>query len=246
MNTLPTVISVIIAFMATLSAGIFVKKLKDHIGIVCAFSAGFFIALSLFGLLPDILELAPVAQIALDRLLLVAIVGFVFLFALNRGFSRMHMKKNSMTRMTFHARIGLLATLEFCSHAFLEGMAIGVSFQLRFGLGIFIAVAVISHDFCDGISTLALMLDSENSLKSSLSLLFVDAIAPILGAVTTLFFAFQNYILAYALSFMFGSFLFVGGGILMPDAYRMNRPTTTVAFFIIGFMLILFMTKIVS
>ena len=88
-----------------------------------------------------------------------------------------------------------------------------MSFQLQFGLGIFIAIAVVSHDFCDGISTLTLMLNSGNSLKSAMRMLFIDAIAPALGAATTLVFAVQNCFLVYSLSFLFGgSFLYVGGG----------------------------------
>jgi zinc transporter ZupT len=134
----------------------------------------------------------------------------------------------------------------FCSHGFLEGVAIGVSFQLQFSLGVLIAIAVVSHDFCDGISTLTLMLNSGNSLKSSMSMLFLDAIAPALGAIATLFFAFQNYFLVYTLAFLFGSFLYLGGGTLLPDAYRMNRPIITVGFFLIGFILILLLTKIVT
>jgi zinc transporter ZupT len=79
--------------------------------------------------------------------LLTSIVGFVFLFALNDSFSKLHMKKHTMEKVTFQPRIGLLSTLEFCSHAFLEGLAIGVSFQLQFSLGIFIAIAVIPMTF---------------------------------------------------------------------------------------------------
>ena len=236
----------IIAFAATLSAGLFAKKLKNRIGIVCAFSAGFFIAISFFELLPDILVLLPEAQITLDRLFLTAVIGFVSLFAINRSFSRLHMKKHTMAKNTFQPRIGLISTLEFCSHAFLEGIAIGVSFQLQFDLGIFIAVAVISHDFCDGISTLALMLDSGNSLSSSMRLLLLGAIAPALGAISTLFFGIQSFILVYALSFLLGSFLYMAGGVLLPDAYKMNRPITTLVFFIIGFFLILIIASIIS
>jgi zinc transporter ZupT len=213
---------------------------------VCAFSAGFFIALSLFDLLPEILELAPLAQISLIQLFLASSLGFVFLFALSFGFSKLHREKHAMMENSFQPRIGLLSTLEFCSHAVLEGLAIGVSFQLQFGLGVFIAVAVISHDFCDGISTLALMLNSGNSLKSSIGMLFVDAIAPALGAVLSLFFAFQNFLLVYALSFLLGSFLYIGAGTLLPDAYRMNRPIITVVFFTVGFFIILILTRIIN
>ena len=43
MNTLPIILSVIIAFAATASAGVFIKKFKTNIGLICALSAGFFI-----------------------------------------------------------------------------------------------------------------------------------------------------------------------------------------------------------
>jgi zinc transporter ZupT len=151
-----------------------------------------------------------------------------------------------MMENSFQPRMGLISTLEFCSHAVLEGLAIGVSFQLQFGLGVFIAIAVISHDFCDGISTLALMLNSGNSLKSSIGMLFIDAIAPALGAAASLLFVVQNYLLVYALSFLLGSFLYIGVGTLLPDAYRMNRSIFTVVFFIVGFLLILILTRIIN
>lgn len=246
MNTLPVLLSATMAFLATVSAGIFIKKFKSNIGIVCAFSSGFFVALSVFDLLPTVLALASEVQVPLDRLSLTAIVGFVFLFAINRGFSRFHMNNHHAAERAVEPKIGVLATLEFCSHAFLEGIAIGVSFQLEFGLGVFVALAVVSHDFCDGISTLALMLNSGNTLKSSISMLFVGALAPVLGASVTLFFAIQSYFLVYALAFLFGSFLYIGAGTLLPDAYRMNRPIVTVIFFLVGFLLILSFTQIIT
>jgi zinc transporter ZupT len=147
---------------------------------------------------------------------------------------------------TVQSSIGLLTTVEFCSHAFLEGIAIGVSFQLQFGLGIIVAFAVVCHDFCDGISTLALMLNSGNSLKSSIGMLLVDASAPAIGAFTTLFFAFQQYFIVYALAFLFGTFFFIGGGILLPDAYRMNRKSVTVTLFFVGFVLILVFSQLLN
>jgi zinc transporter ZupT len=245
MNTLPIILSVAVAFLATFSAGLFATKLKNHIGIVCAFSAGFFIALSIFGLLPDILKIAPSAQISTGQLLAAAVIGFGFLFAVNRSFSRTYMKSHTITKITFQPKVGLLSTAEFCSHAFLEGIAIGVSFQFQFSLGIFVAVAVVAHDFCDGITTLTLMLESGNNLKSSLALLFVDAVAPAFGAAATFIFVFQKFMMVYALSFLLGSFLYMGGGILLPDAYRMNRPTVTVALFLTGFFMILLLTNII-
>ncbi len=244
MDTLPILISAIMAFTATLSAGIFVRKFKSNIGVICAFSAGFFIALSLFDLIPAVLSLVPQTQSSFERPLFTAIGGFFLLFAIDRSFSKFHLMDHNMEMKTLRPRIGLLSTIEFCSHGFIEGLAIGLSFQLQFGLGIFVAIAVVSHDFCDGINTLTLMLNSGNTLKSSINMLFVDAIAPVIGAVTTLFFSIGDYFLVLMLSFLAGGFLYMGGGSLLPDANRMNRPVTTVIFFAIGFLLVLLSTTI--
>ncbi len=246
MNATPILMSGVIAFAATLSAGVFIKRFRSNIGILCAFSAGFFIALSLFELMPGIFSLAAAAEIAaFEGLVLPAAGGFFLLFALDRVFLRFDLRRNHMSITKHQSRVGLLSTLEFCSHGFIEGLAIGFSFQIQFGLGIFVAIAVVSHDFCDGTSTLTLMLNSGNSLKSSMGMLFVDAFAPVLGAITTLLLQVQDYLLVYALSFLLGSFLYIGGGTLLPDAYRMNRSLTTAVFFLIGFFLILLFAQLV-
>ena len=239
------ILSVSIAFAATLSAGIFIKTLKHNIGLVCALAAGFFIALSLFDLLPVALSMAPSLEISNQEILLAASLGFAFLLAVDRGFSRIHGRNHSHPRIS-QSRVGLLSTVEFCSHGFLEGIAIGVSFQLTLGLGVFVAVAVVSHDFCDGVSTLALMLNSGNSLRNSAAMLLVDASAPVLGATATLFFAIQNAFLVYALAFLLGSFLYMGAGTLFPDAYRMSRHSTAFVLFSAGFILIFILSRIVG
>ncbi len=246
MNALPMLLSAIVAFLATISAGIFIRKLQNNVGVICAFSSGFFVALAFFELLPDVLSLAPQTEIPMERLILMALSGFSLLFAIDLGFSKFHVKDRHITKKTYHQKAGLIATIEFCSHAFLEGIAIGLSFQLQFGLGIFVAIAVISHDFCDGISTLALMLNSGNTLKSSLNMLFVDAIAPFLGVLATLLFAVQSTVLVYALSFLFGSFVYIGAVTLLPDAYRMNRPSVTIAFFMVGFGLVVLLSQAIT
>ena len=244
MNTIPIVLSAIIAFAATLSAGIFVKKLQHNIGVVCAFLAGFFIALSTVELLPEVFSLAAKAQISFEKPLFTAVGGVFFLFALDRVLSRFHLKNQGEQMIALRPRIGLLSTLEFCSHGFIEGLAIGFGFQLQFGLGIVVAIAVVSHDFCDGVSTLTLMLNSGNRLKFSMGMLFIDSIAPVLGALTTLFFSVENYLLVLMLSFLAGSFLYIGGGTLLPDANKMNSPIVTIILFSFGFSFIVLLTAI--
>ena len=225
----------------------FVKKYEKHIGVVCALSAGFFIGISLFDLLPDIVALAPQALVSYGMpLLLTAMAGFFLFLVLDRGFFKISHINHEASKKTIRSTIGLMSTLEFCSHGFLEGLAIGVSFQFQFGLGLVVAVAVVSHDFCDGLSTLALMLNSGNSLKSSMGLLFVDAIAPVLGVAASFFFSIQNYFLVFVLAFLAGSFIYMGVGNLLPDAYRMNKPSITIILFLVGFTLVLLLSRIAN
>ncbi len=212
MNVIPVLIASIIAFSATLSAGIFIKRFRANIGMACAFSGGCLLALALFDMLPDILTLAPIVQVSFEWLFVTAIAGFFLIFSLDHGLFRTNQWHHAEIQKSHRSKIGILSTLEFCSHGYLEGLAIGLGFSFQFGLGIVVAIAVISHDFCDGLSTLALMLNSGNSEKSSLKMLFIDAIAPIAGAATSLLLAVQNYFLIFALSFFSREFLLYWSG----------------------------------
>jgi zinc transporter ZupT len=115
---------------------------------------------------------------------------------------------------------------------------------VQFSLGFLVAVAVVSHDFCDGLSTLALMLNSGNSVKASLGMLFVSAVAPILGAATVLFVTVSEGFLMLTLSFLAGSFVYIGGFNLLPEAYSMNKPKFTAILFSTGFLVILTLSLI--
>jgi len=246
MNFLPVFVSAVAAFGATLSAGIIARKMQKNMGIVCAFAAGFFIALPLFDLFPDILTLLPQVQIAFYLPLCTAIVGFFFLFGIYHTTQSTHSKNHEVKHKTARPKVGLFSTIEFCAHGFLEGLAIGISFGINFALGVLVAFAVISHDFCDGMSTLTLMLNSGNSLKSSLSMLVVDAFAPVFGAVASFLFVYGSAFVVYALAFLIGSFLYIGIGSLLPDAYRMTGRNMATGFFVLGFGTILVTSRILA
>ena len=246
MNNLPIFVSVIIAFCATLSAGLLARKMQTNMGIVCAFAAGFFIALPLFDLLPDILSLLPQVQVAFYLPLGAAIAGFFFLYGIYHATPSVHSKNHELKHQMPRPKVGLFSTIEFCAHGFLEGLAIGLSFGINFALGVLVAFAVISHDFCDGMSTLTLMLNSGNSLKSSLGMLLVDAFAPVFGALASFLLIYESAFVVYALAFLIGSFLYIGVGSLLPDAYRMRGRKVTAGFFMLGFGIILAISRILA
>jgi ZIP family zinc transporter len=72
------------------------------------------------------------------------------------------------------------------------------------------------------------MLNSGNSLKNSIRMLLLDAIAPVLGAVVALFITIQQYYMVLLLSFFAGGFLYLGASDLLPQANEKNPQTFTV------------------
>jgi len=145
-----------------------------------------------------------------------------------------------------HPLGGLFATSQLSAHSFIDGLAIGFAFEADIHVGIIIAIAVICHDFTDGLSTVAVMLNSGNSLKNSIRMLLLDAIAPVLGAVVALFITIQQYYIVLLLPFFAGGFLYLGASDLLPQANEKNPQTFTVISCIIGFVLIFALTFILT
>ena len=120
------------------------------------------------------------------------------------------------------------------------------SFQFNFGLGIIAAVAVVSHDFSDGIVTITLMLSSGNYVKVSLGFLMIVAIAPIVGAAATLFFIMPDNYLVFFFSFLTGGFIYLGTMHLLRKSYEDNPKWVTIVTFVSGILLIFVLTRVVN
>ena len=80
----------------------------------------------------------------------------------------------------------LSSALALIGHSFVDGAGTGLAFPVSAAVGAAVAIAVIAHDFCDGLSTVGLMLLHPNAARRSLVMLTADALAPVLGAVSTL------------------------------------------------------------
>ncbi len=191
--------------------------------------------------------MAPNAGIALEQVMYVTAVGFLFLLILERYFSvhRVCLSDGTCTNV-HHPKGGLIAAAELSAHSFMDGLAIGIGFQVDFHVGIIVAFAVIAHDFSDGLNTVAVMLGSGNSLKSTFKMLFLDAIAPMLGALSTLVIGIPKNYLVLFLPFFAGGFLYLGSADLLPQAHEKNHPLVSITFTLLGFLLIFVITRLLA
>jgi zinc transporter ZupT len=231
---------------STLFGGIFAARRNKKIGILGAFAAGILITTSLVDILPQTFKLANSVNIDLEEVMGLTVIGFLFLYIISRRVSEHVFSKDGEYVEVKHPLGGVFATSELSVHSFIDGLAIGIGLQVDIHVGIIIALAVICHDFTDGLSTVAVMLNSGNSLRNSLRMLLLDAIAPVLGAFATLFFHLPQSYLVILLPFFAGGFLYLGASDLLPQAHEKNPPAITMILCTLGCVLIFVLTFILT
>jgi zinc transporter ZupT len=245
MNFAAIVLAVITCF-STLLGGVFASRRRKDIGVLGALAAGVLITTSLVNILPQTFKLAVSTSVALEEVMAITVAGFLFLYIIYRLISRHVYNEKGEYVEVKHPIGGVFATSELSVHSFIDGLAIGFSFQVDIHVGIIIAFAVICHDFTDGLSTVAVMLNSGNSSKNSLRMLVLDAVAPVIGVVATLFVQLPPYYMVLLLPFFAGGFLYLGASDLLPQAHEKNPPVLTVAFCTLGCVLIFVLTFILT
>src|SRR5215212_2234742 len=171
----------LLAFVMTLAGGWFAFRHQRYLHAIMAFSAGMLIGVAFLDLLPEIVATANAEAIPLRLLTLTMILGFVAIFLLEK-LTVIHSEK-SHDEPGHHHNVGLIGAVGLSFHSFLDGLAIGVGFQAGNEVGIVVLVAVLAHDFADGLNTVTFMLASKNNHWRTGTLLAIDALAPIGGAL---------------------------------------------------------------
>jgi ZIP family zinc transporter len=241
----PLVLS-FITFLATLAGGYTAAKNRSKFGYIAAFSAGVLIAVPLFQLLPTSLTLAAKTNVSAQEVLYVTGLGFIFLYMLERLLAVKKVRSGDTWKFERHSTGGFYGASELALHSFVDGFSIGVGFHFNFQIGMVIALAVIFHDFPDGMNTVTVMLKSGNSLKSSLRMLMLDAVTPVLGAIVSLFITSVDRYLVYLLPFFAGGFLYLGASDLLPEAHDEISPAMAFGISLIGFLVIFIASRFLN
>jgi len=232
-----------LTFVATMAGGLFVLKYRKFYGIILSFTGSALVALSLFDLLPDSVNLASKNLITITPIALTIASGFFLLLALERFFSVKMAHDAGENKYVRKASGGWFATGEIVVHSFIEGIAIGASFTVSFQIGFAVGLAIISHDVCDGINTVTIMLNTNNSKGKSVLMLILVSIAPLLGVSSTLFFNIPESYLVFMIAFLIGGFLYLGASECLPGSFEKNRPAVTIISSFAGFLLMFLVSK---
>jgi ZIP family zinc transporter len=215
----------LLTVVSTFLGGLFALRFKDKLHLILGFSAGALLGVAFFDLLPEALALGGTVYSSTTITSVVAL-GFLLYMGIDRLVTLHAHGEETPQIDAERAKLGA-ASLSF--HSFLDGLAIGLAFQVGTAVGAIVATAVLVHDFSDGINTVNLVLRNRGSAKSAFRWLIVDAAAPVLGVCSTLFFTLPEAVLGIILSIFCGFFLYIGASDLLPESYH-GHPTQWTTF----------------
>lgn len=220
----------IATLISTFLGGMFALRFKDKLHLILGFSAGAIIGVAFFDLLPEAINLGS-KNYSIAFMTSVVALGFIIYTILDRfvffhSHNDVHVDENPEQHISER---GILGAGSLSVHSFLDGAAIGLAFQVSGAVGIIVAVAVLVHDFSDGINTINLVLKNSGTRAQAFNWLLVDAIAPVLGVVSTLFFSVSESTLGIILAIFSGFFLYIGASDLLPESHH-NHPTMWTTF----------------
>ncbi|MFI4975779.1 MAG: ZIP family metal transporter [Caulobacterales bacterium] len=215
--------------LSTATGGVLALRLRHKIHLILGFSAGAVVAVALFDLIPEALDLSAGRASHLDLLAWVS-VGFLAYMLIDRS---VQMAMGGRVGHQGHLRAGSLT-----AHSVLDGLGIGFAFQVSAPVGLVVAAAVLTHDFSDGVNTVNLSLAGSGSARIARRWLAADALAPIVGIAATLFVRIPRGGLAVVLAIFAGFFLYIGASEMLPESHRRHPRVWTSVTTAMGFALI--------
>ncbi len=219
----------LVAFLAivfTLLGGFLALRFRDKLHLILGFSAGAVLAVALFDLLPESLELSLPYSTRTVTLLIAG--GFALYLLLDRFFS-LH-RHDECCKETHKGSFGSLAII---LHSLFDGFGMGLAFKVSPAVGLTVAIAILAHRFSDGMSTVGISL-KDGKGKKALAYVVGVAIAPAAGILLTLFINASAQILGLIMAVFTGLFLYLGASDLIPESHHQHPTIWTTIMTILG------------
>lgn len=231
----------ILTILSTLIGGLFAIRFKDRLHLILGFSAGAVIGVALFDLIPESISLGTTGY-NLSLITGLIALGFVVYLVVDRFFS-LHQHDSACEKPNHH---GTLAASSLIFHSFLDGITIGLAFKVNSTIGWVVAIAVLTHDFSDGINTVNMILRQSDNRRRVFWWLAADALAPFLGIVATFFFTISAPTLGLILAIFAGLFLYLGASDLIPESHHRHPSFGTTVMTILGITVLYLATHLAS
>lgn len=229
-------LAALLPFFSTLLGGLAALRFHHRLHPFMAFASGVLVATAVADLLPEAHVLVGeeqglevgVAALA-GYLVFTLIESFIHQQSLEHG--HVHDEVDGLvvehhgdeTASESHRWLAVLPPASLLVHSTLDGMAIGLAFQVGAGIGLIVLLAVLAHDFADGMNVVTLALEAARGRGLAIVFLVLDALAPVIGAVLSYVVSIPDLVLGWMLAWFAGSFIAIGASHLLPESQH-ERP----------------------
>ncbi|MFJ5266477.1 ZIP family metal transporter [Streptomyces sp. NPDC088387] len=228
------------AFLMTLAGGWTAQRVTDRRHLVLGLAGGLMLGVVGLDLLPEALEAAGREVFGVPAALLLFVAGFLVAHLVERLLAAAHGgdehggDEHGGDEHRRTPEVGLTAAGAMVGHSVMDGVAIGAAFQVGEGMGLAVALAVIAHDFADGFNTFTLASLYGNARRKAVAMLVADAVAPVVGAASTLFVTIPQPVLGGYLGLFGGALLYLAAAEILPEAHHRHPAGPTLLCTIAG------------
>lgn len=232
------------ASIAALAGGYAALKSRRWLNWALALTAGLVLGLVAFDLLPEIFNIAYTKRLDTVWPMITLVAGFL-LFHIFEKFVPVHEASESQYGPHRHPRLGTARAVALSGHSFLDGLSIGVGFQVSTAVGTAVSLAVIGHRFADGFDTTTFMVFHRNKLTHIKMWLAVVVLMPILGGLLSLVYDFPEKALALYLGFFAGFILYIAASNILPQAHSDEFSRKSILLTLLGTVFMFIVTRFV-
>lgn len=223
-------LAAVLPFISTLLGGWAVFRLRHRLHVAMAFAAGILVATALVDLIPESIELIGGADAAMATGV-AAIVGFLIYatveaFIHQASYEHSHAPdqdphephEHAAPLSTAQSTLGWLAPAGLIVHSTLDGVAIGLGYEAGPEVGLLVTMAVLVHDFADGLNIVTVAFAGGRGRSGAIVLLALDAVATIVGVAISQVIPLDPVQLGLLLGAFGGAFIAIGASHLLPEA----------------------------
>lgn len=221
------------AALAALAGGYAAIHSRNKLQLAMAITSGLVLGLVAFDLLPEIFEginaqdLNPALPMAMFA------AGFLFFHAVEK-LILVHEGVEHEYGPHRHPKLGIARAIALAGHSFLDGLSIGVGFQVSSAVGYAVALAVVAHRFADGFDTASFMLFHRNDPNRVKKLLLLVVAMPILGGLASLVVTLSEAALTVYLGFFGGLLMYIAASNILPQAHTKTSSYKTMGLTVFG------------
>jgi zinc transporter ZupT len=231
------------AFISTISGGLFALRFRTHLQYILGFTAGVVFGVVIFDVIPEIFKIIGQIGISYEGPMIALVSGFLIFHLLEQLVASHHASEIEGPATHKIPAIGFVSAGGLIAHSFLDGVGIGLAFQAGVGLGLTITIAVIAHDFSDGLNTVSLMLRHGNRTRNAALMLAAGAAAPVLGVLATFLFNISATGLVLYLGFFAGFLLYISASSILPEVHKDKFSWPTFGLTVLGTVLMFYVSQ---